>query len=82
MKIFTDVWHYANWIPNAVRVSTIEEADIVLFSGGDDVHPKLYGDRTGMYTSTNLNRDRREIEWFNKAVELNKFILGICRGLR
>lgn len=61
-------------------VDTISEADIVLFTGGEDVHPSYYGEKKGQFTRTNIDRDRREVKAFNEARMYNKFCLGICRG--
>ena len=62
-------------------VSEIKDANIVLFTGGEDVYPGNYGEDVGKYTSYNRNRDKQETSEFIKAREYNKFILGICRGL-
>lgn len=83
MKIFlANNWqHYANWL-NGEIVDNIADADLVLFEGGVDVDPRLYGDRIGRHTDKpEVERDEREMKLFRKAVELNKKILGICRGL-
>ena len=36
--------HYASWIDNHKLVDNIEDADIVLFTGGEDVDPKYYNE--------------------------------------
>ncbi len=72
--------NYANWLPDTELVNTLQEADVVLFTGGEDVHPSLYGEPTGEHTGSNLLRDVYEQEIFNKARTLNKKLLGICRG--
>lgn len=79
LKIFTDEPHYGNWISNNF-VKTIEECDLLLLSGGEDVHPSLYNEKTHPQSYHNLKRDLIEKQWFEKAVKLNKSILGICRG--
>jgi gamma-glutamyl-gamma-aminobutyrate hydrolase PuuD len=71
---------YINWIKDVVKVDTPEEADLLLFGGGADVDPSLYGEKTGKYTYTDLNRDKRELAIFNTFI--NKPKLGICRGLQ
>lgn len=71
---------YANWIPNATLVKTMEEAEVVLFTGGEDINPALYKDSVNRTTSFNESRDAREVEAYKKARELNKKMLGICRG--
>lgn len=71
---------YANWLPNFKTTRKIENADLVLFTGGEDVDPSLYGEPKGEYTYTNLRRDELEKQVFNKARQLNVKMLGICRG--
>lgn len=71
---------YINWIENAKLVKTIEEADLVLFEGGEDVSPYLYGDITHPSTHTSKERDMYEVKIFRKAQELDKKCLGVCRG--
>lgn len=70
--------HYANWVGEVVE--TMEEADIVLFTGGEDVDPELYGKNKHPLTRCNRKRDDEEICAFNKAKGLKKHLLGICRG--
>lgn len=61
-------------------VNDIRFADLVLFTGGADVTPMLYGEPKGRYTGCNTPRDIMEVGIFNKARSLNLPILGICRG--
>lgn len=70
---------YANWLVPTI-VSDVKDAEIVLFTGGEDVSPSLYGDVMGEYTHANPLRDAREVSIFEKALELQKPMLGICRG--
>lgn len=85
---------YANWLlnnpdgENGRLVSSMEEADIVVFTGGGDVdpsyynrarHPKTYSDTPGQ--TDRLTRDEREWEAMQQAVALNKPLWGTCRGL-
>jgi GMP synthase-like glutamine amidotransferase len=72
--------HYANFIKDSTLVKTIEEADIVIFTGGEDVHPSFYKEEKGSKTYSNLGRDFYEVNEFKEAQKLNKFCLGICRG--
>lgn len=69
---------YANWIGETV--ATMEEADIVLFTGGEDVTPELYNEPQHPKTFCNPERDADESKAFDKAQELKKHCLGICRG--
>lgn len=70
---------YANWCQSEI-VNNIEDSTIVMFSGGADVTPSLYGKKAHPTTSNNWRRDQEEIVEFNKARELGKAIWGSCRG--
>lgn len=71
---------YANWLPEMHHVNNVEDADLVMFTGGADVDPSYYGENVGKYTSINPSRDKKEIEIYKKAISLGKKIIGICRG--
>lgn len=71
---------YSKWINDHVLVDNIEEADIVLFTGGEDVDPSLYNCEKHYTTYSNISRDLYEQEIF-KQVKPNQLCLGICRGL-
>lgn len=70
---------YANWMQGQI-VTNIKDADLVVFTGGEDVNPALYGKQAHPSTSFNANRDRREMAEYKTALELNKPMIGICRG--
>lgn len=72
--------NYANWLYEMNHVDNVEDADLVMFTGGADVDPVYYGENIGMYTSINPDRDKIEVELYKKAISLNKKIIGICRG--
>lgn len=72
--------HYADFITGVKLVEDIEKADIVLFTGGEDVDPSLYGCKKHPTTFSNIQRDLEEKEIFEK-VKPNQLCLGICRGL-
>jgi len=57
-----------------------DQADILFFTGGEDVSPELYNTEKHYSTYNNLNRDMRELNLFNNAVNDNKMIIGVCRG--
>ena len=73
--------HYSDWIYNHELTDVLEEADIVLFTGGEDVDPSLYGCEPHPTTYSNLDRERKEKEIFD-SVRPDQLCLGICRGLR
>lgn len=61
-------------------VSSIEEADIVQFTGGEDISPALYGEYEHPSSGPSLRRDEKEIEAYKEARRLGKFCAGVCRG--
>jgi gamma-glutamyl-gamma-aminobutyrate hydrolase PuuD len=71
---------YGKWIKESKLVNTMEEADLVVFTGGEDVDPSMYNEKHGKFTSSNIRRDVKEMAEFEKANELKKPIIGICRG--
>ena len=71
---------YANWMDGKL-VKTIEEADLVVFTGGADIYPGIYNE-TDIHPKTNyfLERDDAEMKAYEKALDLGKKMIGICRG--
>ena len=61
----------------------VETCDGFLFTGGQDVTPELYGmkDATGTIVPS-PERDRLETLLLEKALQADKTVLGICRGLQ
>ena len=82
-KIFVvgNALNYSSWIDDHQLVDKVEEADIVLFTGGEDVDPSLYGCEKHPTTYSNLKRDLEEKAIFEQ-VRQDQICLGICRGLR
>lgn len=70
---------YANWM-EAERTNRIEDATFVVFTGGEDVTPHLYGERAHPTTFYSYDRDVYESRMFAKALVLGKPMVGICRG--
>lgn len=71
---------YARWV-DAVRVNNIEEADIVMFTGGEDVDPHLYNCEVHYSTYYTRSRDKEEVAAY-EAMREDQLALGICRGLQ
>lgn len=71
--------HYSVWITDHELTEDLEEADIVLFTGGEDVDPSLYGCKRHYTTHSNIERDLNEKAIFEK-VKPNQLCVGICRG--
>lgn len=61
-------------------VDSLQLADIVQFTGGEDVTPAWYGEHTHRSTYSSIDRDMREEEVLKEAKRLGKFCVGICRG--
>ena len=61
----------------------VETCDGFLFTGGQDVAPEFYGtkDATGTVVPS-PERDKLESLLLSKALQADKPILGICRGLQ
>lgn len=51
--------------------------NLVVFTGGSDVSPWLYGEKN-LASYTNENRDIREVLWYHRFLNTPK--VGICRG--
>lgn len=57
--------------------------DGLLLTGGHDVSPELYGEEPGGHMGATCSlRDRMESCLFRKALEDDKPVLGICRGIQ
>lgn len=81
MKVFVvgDSINYANFIKEAELTDKLEDAKVVLFTGGEDVDPSMYGKEKYYLTYSNLERDLKEKEIFER-VKPNQLCVGICRG--
>ena len=68
-----------DWISNVEAVDSPDKADIVLFSGGADINPALYGCKQHSRTYFNEARDTLEVNCYNK-LSPNQLVIGLCRG--
>lgn len=74
---------YTNWLRHelgCVLVSDMINADLVMFTGGEDVSPSVYGEKAHPRTHSSPGRDDAESVQFIKAYSLSKKMIGICRG--
>lgn len=71
--------HYAQRIENHELTDDLSAADIVMFTGGEDVDPSLYGCTKHRTTYSNIARDLYEKEIFGQISE-NQLVIGFCRG--
>lgn len=81
MKVFVvgGDTYYARWIKNCELVDNLKDADIVFFTGGEDVSPNLYGCKKHRTTYCSEARDAYEKEIFDHISE-NQGVIGVCRG--
>lgn len=63
------------------RAESPEQADLVIFPGGEDVNPALYNE-SSFHPSTSCNdkQDKSDIQVFAKCYELGIPMFGVCRG--
>jgi gamma-glutamyl-gamma-aminobutyrate hydrolase PuuD len=61
-------------------VKKIEDADLVIFSGGSDVDPRLYNEERHDMTYFDSERDDRDMEAYLICRENGIPMLGVCRG--
>lgn len=59
---------------------SVEDADIVCFTGGEDVDPSYYKEKPLSCTHYNVKRDEYEAGVYGEALALQKPMIGICRG--
>lgn len=59
---------------------SVEDADFVCFTGGEDVDPSLYNEKPLTGTHFNPKRDQVESYIYGECLALKKAMVGICRG--
>lgn len=58
----------------------VSRLDGFVFSGGEDIDPRFYGEGPDGSSSPNVERDTFELGLFAKILAAGKPVLGICRG--
>ena len=71
--------NYARFLNDIELVDNLEDANIVIFTGGEDIDPSLYGRQKDKSTYSNIKRDKYEIEVF-KQIKPSQLCVGVCRG--
>jgi len=62
---------------------TLDALDAVVFTGGSDVDPELYGEEAHAETAGIVRmRDEAELALLRAALERDMPVLGICRGIQ
>lgn len=63
--------------------SVLERLDAVVFAGGADLDPELYGQRAhAQTTGLRAERDAAELPLMRAALDRDLPVLGICRGMQ
>lgn len=70
------LFHHFGW----EITNTIEHADLVQFTGGEDIDPLFYNQHPHAKTYTSAGRNKLEHAAFRYAKNLKKYQAGICRG--
>lgn len=64
-----------------VRADSVSKADCILFTGGADILPLLYGEEKLPSTYVDFTRDMQDIGTLRAITKLDsRILLGICRG--
>jgi len=63
-------------------LSQPEKVSLVMFTGGEDVHPRFYNGRDDVLCMTNESRDTYEKRMFDFCKHHNIKMTGICRGFQ
>ena len=83
VKTFAISYGDADWLTadDNFVMSTIEDAELVIFPGGSDINPALYNEQIGSFTHFYREADERQLKYFKPYIGKKKFF-GICRGLQ
>lgn len=75
---------YANWLlPLGFELTfKLSKADLVFFTGGEDVAPSFYNRRQHPTIYCNIQRDIMEEQIFNQCLSNKVKMIGTCRGLQ
>jgi hypothetical protein len=74
-----DLFDRIEWYP--YELSPPDKDTVLLFEGGTDVNPSLYGEDIGKYTNQpDIKRDANEYDMLMQAQTGRARVLGICRG--
>jgi putative glutamine amidotransferase len=68
--------------PDDPDADILDRIDGIIFSGGSDVDPDLYGEAPHPTTSVRPERDKAEMLLLRAALERDLPVLGVCRGMQ
>lgn len=63
------------------RFDQLDKIHMIVFTGGEDIHPEFYGQKNVHSNWLNEMRDQEEIDIFMKTRDTH-YHFGICRGLQ
>lgn len=64
------------------NLDDVRKADLIIFPGGEDIHPSIYGEEINGSVGINVERDSKElsvIDWWISSGKSAK-LFGVCRG--
>ena len=64
------------------KAKSPETADLVVFAGGEDVNPALYGEMAHFSVQHNEARDKADLELYKLCYEQGIPMFGVCRGFQ
>jgi GMP synthase-like glutamine amidotransferase len=64
------------------KALTPEDADMVVFTGGADVDPLLYGRTAHAKTNFSASRDKADLEMYKRCYDQGIPMFGVCRGMQ
>jgi len=68
--------------PDAPDTDALDGLDAILFTGGSDVDPALYGETPHPTAYVKPERDAAELLFLRAAIDADLPVLGICRGMQ
>src|SRR5436190_7659605 len=68
--------------PDAPDTDVLDGLDGIMFTGGSDVDPGLYGEQPHPTTVVKPERDAAELMLMRAALAADLPLLGICRGMQ
>jgi putative glutamine amidotransferase len=86
-EVYRRIIRESGGVPIPINFSCIQNHSIhldgILFRGGGDINPQLFGERIDALTAgIDDQRDELELALFERAILENIPFLGICRGLQ
>ncbi len=62
------------------RAESIDDADLVVFTGGPDVNPEYYGEKPHPCTYVDDERDYSDVATYMQCLDAGIPMVGVCRG--